>query len=511
MSSIAWKEVNWPMVNSRVFRYQTRIFKASRENNIPKVKCLQKRLLRSLDAKLVSVKRVTTLNKGPKTPSVYKQVFLTDLQKGKLVQKLRLNGKALPIRRMYIDKPGRLEKQALGVPTIEDKAKQALCMLALEPEWEAHFEANSYGGRPGRSCHDAVKAIFLSLQSPSKDKYSPSYVLNTNIDKCFDRIDHDYLLNKLATLPEIKKQVKAWLKVGILEEFLDERKKANVLENITGKSQGGILSNLLYNVAFHGLENHMKEWIATKPSFEKTDRNNKGAKRESLALIRYVNELVLIHKDESIIHEAKEEITKWLLNGPRLKLSEEKTFISNTNTSFNFLGFTFITINRNNIPRIKIYPSRKSQTLLILKVRSIIQNNRSTSTYNLINLLKPTIIGWANYYKYSECSHVFKKLTHLISQMLRAWVFRRDTRNGRKIIKQRYFPNNRYYTFRGKKHSDNWVLNGKQVSKNGTPKNNWLPHITWVKNEKWIKVKGEKSPFDNDNLYWGIRTRNDDH
>lgn len=114
---------------------------------------------------------------------------------------------------------------------------------------------------------------------------------------------------------------------------------------------------------------------------------------------------------------------------------------------------------------------------------------------------------WANYYKYSECSLVVKKLTHLISQMLRAWVFRRDTRNGRKVIKQRYFPSGQFYTFRGIRHYDNWILNGKQLGKKGTPKNNWLPYMAWIKSEKWVKIKGTKSPFDGDNFYWGKYTQ----
>lgn len=508
MSSIAWKEINWPLVDSRLLRYQTRIFKASRENNIPKVRCLQKRLLKSLDAKLVAVRQVTTLNKGKRTPGVDKEVFVTDLQKGKLVKKLRLDGKVLPIRRVYLDKPNKLEKRPLGISTVEDRAKQALCKLALEPEWEARFEANSYGFRPGRCCHDAIEAIFLSLWNYSGDKGYHKYVLDVNIAKCFDQIDHNYLVKKLRTLPEVEKQIKAWLKAGILEKFLDVRKKTNILENIMGTPQVGIISPLLANIALHGIENHMKEWICTKPSFAKTNRYNKNAKRKSLVLIRYADDFVLIHKEKAIVREAKEEIAKWLWDGPRLKLSEEKTSICNTSNGFDFLGFSIITITRGNIPRIKIYPSKKSQELLLLKVRNIIQNNRSASAYNLINLLRPIIIGWANYFKYSECSKNYQKLTHLILQKLRAWVFRRDTRNGRKVVKRRYFPSGKSYTFGGTRHHDNWILNGKQLGKNGIMKNNWLPLMVWVKSEKWIKIKGIKSPFDGDNLYWGKRTQN---
>jgi len=508
MSALAWKSINWPLVDSRIQRYQTRIFKASKENNIYKVRCIQKRLLNSFDAKLVAVRRVTTLNKGKTTPGVDKQIFTTDLQKEKLVRKLRLDGKALPIRRVYIDKLGKAEKRPLGIPTVKDRAKQALCLLALEPEWEAKFETNSYGFRPGRCCHDAMEAIFLSLRNHSGENHYHKYILDADITKCFDHIDHEYLVEKLNTLPEMESQVKAWLKAGVLEDFLDNNKETNTIENIMGTPQGGIISPLLANIALHGLEDHMKEWICTKPSFAKTNRYSRNAKRKSLSVIRYADDFVLIHKDKTIIHEAKKEISHWLLNGPRLKLNEEKTSIRNSNEGFNFLGFTFITIKRGNKARAKIYPSRKSQKLLILKVRNVIQRNRSASAYNLVSVLRPIIIGWANYFRYSECKKCFQKLTHLIFQQLRAWVFRRDTRNGRKDVKQRYFPSGKEYYFSGTKHKDNWVLNGKTKDKKDIIKENWLPHMMWVKSEKWVKIKGNKSPFDGDNLYWGKRTVN---
>lgn len=510
MSSIAWKDVNWSKVDSRVFRYQIRIFKASREKNIPKVKCLQKRLLRSLDAKLISVKLATTLKKDHSLLEIEKQPFITDLQKGNLVKRLRLNGKALLIPQVRINKTDRLKKRLFDIRKIEDKAKQVLCKLALEPEWEARFEANSYGYRPGRYAQDAMEAISLFLQNNLRENGCNKYVLNTKISNCFDQINHYYVLNKLETLPEIKNQVKAWLKVGILEEFLDERKKKNILENSTSISQVTILAPFLFNISLYGLEKYIKERVCTKSFLSKTTTYNKDVKQKSLVFVRYVNALVVIHEDENVIHETKEEITKWLSDNINLKLSDKKTFIRSTNNTFNFLGFTFITININDISKIKIYPSRQSQTLLLLKVRNIIQNNRSASAYNLIKMLQPVIIGWANYYKYSECSQVFKKLTHLILQMLRSWVFRRDTRNGRKIIKQRYFPNNKFYIFEGTKHFDNWILNGKQLSRDGISKNNWLPNMVWVKSEKWVKIKGTKSPFDGDNLYWDKRRQTKD-
>ena len=508
MSIIAWQDIDWSLTDKRILRYQTRIYKATKDGNISKTKCLQKRLLKSLDAKLVSVRRVTTLNKGRKTKGVDGKIYVTDIEKSKLVKRLRLDGKALPLRRVYIPKGGSTEKRPLSIPTIEDRAKQALCKLALEPEWEARFENNSYGFRPGRNCQDAIEAIFSCIRNNSNDKDYHKYVLDADISKCFDQIDHEYLLKKLNTLPELEAQIKSWLKAGIMEDLPTTSTFENFIENQSGTPQGGVISPLLSNIALHGMESHMKQWIQSKPSFAKTNRYSKDAKSKSLGVIRYADDFVIIHKDENIIREAKEEIARWLWDGPRLTLSKGKTSICNTNNGFDFLGFTCITITRGGKPRAKIYPSRSSQAQLLLKVREIVINNRSASAYNLICLLRPTIIGWANYFCYSECSQCFSKLNNLIFQKLRAWVFRRDTRNGRKVIKQKYFPSNKVYYFDNTRHYGNWVLNGKQIGKSGIVKENWLPHISWVKSKKHVKVRGTSSPFDGDNLYWGKRTLN---
>jgi group II intron reverse transcriptase/maturase len=486
-----------------------RIFKASRDGNIPKLRYLQKKLLGSFDAKLFAVRRVTTLNKGKNTPGVDNKVYVTDEKKMALVKSLRVDGKALPIRRVFIPKPGKKEKRPLGIPIVRDRAKQALVLLALEPEWEARFEPNSYGFRPGRSCQDAIEAIFSSLRNNSADKEYHKYILDADISKCFDQIDHDYLLSKISSLPEVDNQIKSWLKSGIMEGFA-ENMEYDVPENEVGTPQGGVISPFLSNVALHGMEMHLKEWIVSKPSFAKSNRYSKDAKRKSIAIIRCADDFVVIHKNKGIIMEAKEEISKWLKNGPCLKINEEKTKIVNSNNGFDFLGQTCITIRRGGQPRVKIYPSRKSQERYLANVRDVIQNNRSASTYNLIHTLKPKIIGWANYHKYSECKQVFSKLTHLTNQKLRAWVFRRDTRNSRHNVKEKYFPAGRSYQFDGTKHFDNWVLVGTRKSKGKSDKMDelYLPHIVWVKSRKWVKVKGNASVYDGNNLYWGKRTMN---
>ena len=164
MSKFAWKNINWHDVESRINTLQRRIYKASLDEDKGKVIFLQKLLIRSLDAKLLAVKRVTTENRGRKTAGIDNKLYRTDTEKMKLVKKLKVDGKANPIMRVYIPKPGKSEKRPLGIPVIKDRAKQYLVLLALEPEWEAKFEPNSYGFRPDRSCHDAVVAIFGHLR-----------------------------------------------------------------------------------------------------------------------------------------------------------------------------------------------------------------------------------------------------------------------------------------------------------------------------------------------------------
>ena len=549
MSITAWETIQWTKVERRVLRYQTRIYKATKDKNKRKIRCIQKSLLASLDAKLLAVRKVTTENRACVSglisyhdtsiePGVDEKLYLTNPKKVKLVKNLRLNGSSvsfrntehssslrdergssLPIKRVYIPKPGKAAKRPLGIPTIKDRAKQALCKLAIEPEWEARFENNSYGFRPGRSTHDAIEAIQTNLRNHRGKKDYYKYILDADITKCFDRINHDYLLEKLDTLPEIKTQLKAWLKAGIMEELQTNINLNTVPPNTIGTprysrfapigiEQGGVISPLLANIALHGMENHMKEWICSKTWVSNTNRISKDSKRKSLAIIRYADDFVIIHENERIIEEAKEEITQWLKDGPQLELNETKTSIKNSNEGFNFLGFSCITIRRGNINRLKIYPSKDSQKRLLLKVRTIIQKNKSASTYRLIYQLNPLIIGWANYFKYSECSYVFSKQSHLIHQKLRAWCFRRDTRNGRQTIKENYFPSGKTYTFDGTKHADNWVLAGKEKDKKGIQKENHLPQMLWVKSKKWIKIKGDASPYNGDNVYWAKRTMN---
>ena len=178
--------------------------------------------------------------------------------------------------------------------------------IALEPEWEARFEPNSYGFRPGRSAHDAIEAIFMAI------RLKPKYVLDADITKCFDRIDHDALLNKLNTSPWIKRQVRAWLKAGVMDNF--KYQKTN-----KGTPQGGVISPLLANIALHGMENRIKQYAETLPGI-------KGKNRSALSLIRYADDFVILHENLEVVQKCQQIITEWL-TGLKRKIRSNKSIM----------------------------------------------------------------------------------------------------------------------------------------------------------------------------------------
>lgn len=491
---MTWGDIKWSQVEHRVFKVQERIYKAKLTGNRSKLHWLQKLLINSNDAKLFAVYQVTTLNKGKDTAGVDGKTITKGSEKLSLAQTLYLDGKASPIRRVWIPKPGRTEKRPLGIPTIKDRAKQALAKMALEPEWEAVFEPNSYGYRPGRRAQDAIEAIFLGLRHKK-----PKLLFDADVSKCFEDIEHNPLLDKLDTFPAMKTQISAWLKAGIMDGYANRNKE--IYETDKGTPQGGIISPLLANIALHGLENHLKDFVTQFKSYNK----NRGtrAKQKALSVIRYADDFLLIHHEREMLDACIEETKKWLAT-IGLKINPIKSAVRLGADGFNFLGFQVIQVRKAGVYKVKITPSKKKCKTFLLSIRKVIQDHKTASSYQLIAILRPKIIGWANYFKYCECKQTFHKLTHQIFLKLRAWVFRRDTRNGRLEIKERYFPSNKTYVFDGNTHRDNWILNGTGKTKQGI-RTNYLPHIVWVVSQKHVKVKGAASPYDGNAAYWGLR------
>lgn len=487
LRALTWKDIPWLEIEKYVFRFQRRIYNASRKGEREKVYWLQKRLLLTPHAKLLAVRQVTQLNAGRSTPGVDRYVSTTPKQRLELACTLQTDGKAEPIRRVFIPKPGTSVRRPLGIPVIRDRAKQALVKLALEPEWEARFEPNSYGFRPGRGCHDAIEAVFNALAG------KPKWILDADIAACFDSINHQALLEKIDTFPALHRQIESWLKADIMVGYKDRPK--SVEPSLAGTPQGGVISPLLANIALHGLE------YAVNSRFTKT-----SPQKMKCSCIRYADDFVILHKQEATVREAMTFVNEWL--APMgLTLSGTKTKIRPSYEGFDFLGCHFVHIRRNGHIRTKIYPSKKAQQKLLTNVRDKIQRLKSSATHELINALNPIIIGWGNYFSRVECAETFAKLDYLIYEKTRAYVLRRHPRWSRTTIMEKYFPQNETYYFRGKAHQDNWVLTDRYKDNNGEIHKVHLKRLQWIPSVKHVKVQDIRTPYDGNLSYWTLRLR----
>jgi RNA-directed DNA polymerase len=488
---IEWNQVNWKKLEKRVHKLQKRIYRASKRGDIKAVRRLQKTLLHSWSAKMIAVRRVTQDNQGKKTAGVDGVKSLTPKQRLNLVGQLELIGKAKPARRVWIPKPGKEEKRPLGIPTMYDRALQALVKQALEPEWEARFEPNSYGFRPGRSCHDAIEAIFLAI------RYKAKYVLDADIAKCFDRIDHKALLEKVATFPSLRRQIKAWLKCGVMDKGAFEETKL-------GTPQGGVISPLLANIALHGLEERVKQYVETLKGGSKTSR------RMAISLIRYADDFVVLHEDISAVQKCKEIITDWL-KGIGLELSQAKTQMTHTlhkmpdgtKPGFDFLGFTIRQFpmgkhqsgKNTNGQRLGfktvIRPASKKVKLHNDKLASVIDAHKAAPQAALIKHLNPIIRGWANYYSAVCSKEIFSNLGKDLYSKLRSWAHRRHSNKSGTWCAKKYWHTigNNNWTFASAKGGNPLILQGHSA----------IPIV------RHTKVKGEASPYDGDLAYWSAR------
>jgi RNA-directed DNA polymerase len=403
-----WSTIDWKYVNRVVFEYQAHIYAASKQNDMPTVRTLQNQLIRGKSARLLAVRRVTQDNQGKNTPGVDGIKSLPPEERLKLVDALKLTGKSTPVRRIYVPKPNSEEKRPLGIPTIYDRALQALALLAIEPEWEARFEPNSYGFRPGRNCHDAIKMIKNALQKKAK------YILDADIAKCFDTINHNALLDKLAIKGKLGRQTKSWLKAGIIDQNIFS-------ETIQGTPQGGIISPLLANVALHGMENAIKEHLTNRTIYDSQGKAMRTRdKLSSLSLVRYADDFVIIHESLEIVLECRDIIINQLRT-MGLELKPEKTKIKHTlydklsddkKAGFDFLGFT---IQHRNTTKSSSYvagkqlgyqliitPSKKSQQKYQKRISEIIRKHASNTQEALILELNPVIRGWSRYFAVSD-------------------------------------------------------------------------------------------------------------
>jgi RNA-directed DNA polymerase len=482
-----WDEIDWKIVEIAIFKLQKRIYRASQRGDVKLVHSLQRLLTTSYFGKLWSTRKVSQDNAGKKTAGIDGVKLLNPIQRLKMVNNLQINGKSKPTRRVWIPKPNG-EERPLGIPTLEERAKQCLVKLAIEPQWESQFEENSYGFRPARSGHDAIEAIFLAIRS------QPKYVLDADIAKCFDKINHNKLLEKLRTYPTLRKQVKAWLKSGVIDKSWTATSE--------GTPQGGVASPLLANIALHGMELEIKKYARTwKGRTEKNER--------SISLIRYADDFVILHKDLEVIFNSQKIIENWLKD-IGLELKPSKTRISHTlneyegNTGFDFLGFTIrqFPVGKHHSGKSShketlgfktiIKPSKDKIKAHIKSLGKVIKKHRSNPQIALINNLNPIVRGWSNYYSAACSKETYSYCDHILYLQLKRWAERRHPTKSKKWVKKRYWHS---------KKGRNWIFGVKESGEIIFS----LTEHTETPIVRHTKVKGNLSPFDGNFVYWSSR------
>jgi RNA-directed DNA polymerase len=456
---VNWHAIDWRKVHHNVRRLQVRIVKAAQTGRWGRVKALQRLLTHSFAGKALAVRRVTE-NQGKRTPGVDGETWETPEKKAQAVQSLRQRGyRPYPLKRVYIPKSsGKL--RPLGIPTMRDRAMQALHLLALDPIAENTGDPNSYGFRTERSTADAIDECFILLAT----RYSPEWVLEGDIKSCFDGISHDWLL---AHVPTDRAILQKWLKAGFIEKHVWHSTKA-------GTPQGGIVSSVLANLTLDGLESKLRE------RFPRTTLRGRQAK---VHLVRYADDFVVTGSSKELLETEVKPLVEEFLRERGLELSQEKTRITHIADGFDFLGQNV----RKYHGKLLIKPSRKNVAAFLTKVREVIKVGKQRTAGMLIVELNPIIRGWAHYHRHVVSKQTFKRVDHAIFQTLWRWARRRHPNKGARWVRSKYFRTI---------GTDRWVFSGEVVGPKGKAQQVRLTKAARVPIRRHLKVRTEANPYD---------------
>jgi RNA-directed DNA polymerase len=467
LDAVDWDWVDWSGCEREVRRLRQRIFKATQDGDWPRVRSLQRLMLRSRSNTLLSVRQVTQRNAGRKTAGIDGEVALTSQARADVAVRVHstvATWQPPAVRRVYIPKAAnRAKLRPLGIPVIMDRCHQARVRNALEPEWEARFEPRSYGFRPGRSCQDAIGAIYATCKGPRAKRV---WALDADLAAAFDKIDHAHLLATIGAFPA-RDMIHDWLTAGVFEPG------KGFAPTEEGTPQGGVISPLLLNVALHGLEE------AAGVSYATSGSGARETKPGSPALIRYADDMVVLCHSRERAEQIKARLAEWLT--PRgLSFNEDKTRIVHlAEDGFDFLGFNV----RRYRSKLLIKPSKAAIRRVRERLAVEMRRLRGSNADVVIATLNPIIRGWATYYRGVVSSKVFHTLDYQMWKLTYKWATWRHNNKPKPWIVDRYFG--KHNKFR----NDRWVF--------GNPDNNtYLVKFSWTDIVRHVMVTGAASPDD---------------
>jgi len=446
-SAYEWSNLPWRKLEQSVFKLQKRIYKASARGDTKTIHRLQRLLMKSEAARMLAERKVTQDNRGKRTAGVDGAKNFAPKQRLALAGDLKVEPSGKPVRRVWIPKPGKTEWRPLGIPVLRDRAAQTLAPFALEPEWEAYIEPNSYGVRPGRSAHDAIEAVFGAVSRKAK------WVLDADIASCFDRIDHKALLAKLNTFPFVRRAIRGWLKAGVLDG-------ARFSPTTEGTPQGGSISPLLMNVALHGLETAIRTAFPSRVT-----RGGKAILSWQPIVVRYADDFVVLHQDRDVIEQTRHIAAEWL-TGMGLELPEKTRIVHTLDRHDDQVGFDFLGFNvrhhrvgkhhtacsTNGEPlgfKAIISPSQDAQKRHVADMAAVLRRNLQAPQEAVIDELNAKIQGWTGYHRLVPSRDAFHRMDYLLYQKLRRWAQRRHPNKTPGWVARHYW------------HSDgarNWVF-----------------------------------------------------
>ena len=451
--TVDWHAIDWHKAHRNVRRLQARIVKAMQEGRWGKVKALQRLLTHSFSGKALAVKRVTE-NKGKRTPGVDGEIWNTPTQKAAAISTLRRRGyQPQPLRRIYIPKSDGKRMRPLSIPTMKDRAMQALHLLALDPIAEYLADPNSYGFRKERGQADAVTQCFLILAKKGRAEW----VYEGDIAACFDRISHDWLLKNM---PMDKTILRQWLKAGFIDKYV-------LYPTDEGVPQGGIISPVIANLALDGLETDLRQ----------------GYPQAKVNLVRFADDFLITGNSKELLANEIAPLVEQFLKERGLELSPEKTRITHIDDGFDFLGQNIRKYNG----KLLIKPSRKNVKTFLNNVRKVIKASGAMSAGQLIVRLNPLLRGWANYHRHVVSKQIFGKVDAAIFKALWRWAKHRHSTKSGQWIKKKYF-----HAIGHRK----WVFCGEIKNQEDKIRKVQLFHLTDIPIQRHIKIKAAANPYD---------------